>query len=190
MIQYRQVGADALAAYDTIPMLVQVNRIFAVTWPQRGLGGAVLTEQPVEPYVKDLGRWEQITTLPQRFDIANWAFFMAYDGKRPVAGAVVASRTEGVHMLDARDDISVLWDLRVAQSHQRQGIGQKLFDMAAGWSRQQGLKQMKIECQNVNAAACRFYHRQGAVLQRIDAQAYAAQPEVAHEVQLIWYLEL
>lgn len=190
MITYRQAGADMLAVYDTIPMLVQVESEFAVEWSDRGLGGAVLTERKVEPYVKDLGKWEQMAGLPGRFDLSNWAFFLAYDGKTPIAGAAVASRTDGVHMLGGRTDISVLWDLRVAPAYQRQGIGRRLFDMAAGWSRQQGLRQMKIECQNNNVSACRFYHRQGAVLQCINAQAYAAEPEVAHEVQLIWYLEL
>lgn len=190
MITYREVGTDALAAYDSIPMLVQVDRIFTVTWTEGGLGGCVFTEQKVEPYVKDLGKWEKIYTLPQRFNLSNWMFFMAYDKEQPVGGAVVASRTQGVHMLDGRDDISVLWDLRVMPSRQRQGVGKRLFDMAADWSRHRGLKQMKIECQNVNVAACRFYHRQGAVLQRIDAQAYACEPEVAQEVQLVWYLDL
>lgn len=40
--------------------------------------------------------------------------------------------------------MSVLWDLRVDDRYKRQGVGTKLFTMAAEWSKLKGLKQMKI----------------------------------------------
>jgi len=49
---------------------------------------------------------------------------------------------------------------------------------------------MKIETQNVNVPACRFYQRMGAHLGEIRCYAYAAVPAVAHEVMLNWYLDL
>ena len=71
-----------------------------------------------------------------------------------------------------------------------QGVGQAHFDEAVLWSKEQGFTQMKIECQNNNIPACRFYHKQGAVLGRIDRQAYIKNEDEKNEVQLIWYLDL
>lgn len=52
-------------------------------------------------------------------------------------------------------------------------------------------KQMKIECQNNNVEACKFYHKQGAaVLGKIDEYAYYNDVEDRNEVQFIWYLDL
>ena len=93
-------------------------------------------------------------------------------------------------MLDGRDDMSVLWDIRVDDRYKRHGVGTKLFNMAVEWSKLNGLKQMKIECQNNNVQACRFYHKHGAVLGKIDEYAYYNDSYVEDEVQLIWYLDL
>ena len=49
---------------------------------------------------------------------------------------------------------------------------------------------MIIESQNNNVTACRFYRKQGAVISKIDTNAYASEPVLENEVQLIWTLEL
>ena len=49
---------------------------------------------------------------------------------------------------------------------------------------------MIIECQNNNVAACKFYHKQGAVLSKIDMYAYYSEPEIRDEIQFIWYLDI
>jgi ribosomal protein S18 acetylase RimI-like enzyme len=49
---------------------------------------------------------------------------------------------------------------------------------------------MKIECQNNNVPAVKFYHKQGAVLSAINEYAYCNEPEYRHEAQLIWMLDL
>ena len=115
---------------------------------------------------------------------------MAFDGDRPVGAATVASRTENVHMLEGREDLTVLWDLRVTDGYNGQGIGTRLFTMAADWSRKNGFRQMKIECQNTNVPAVRFYHKQGAVLGAMNEYAYYTEPEYRHETQFLWYLDL
>ena len=46
---------------------------------------------------------------------------------------------------------------------------------------------MKIETQNINVPACRFYARQGCRLSAIVSHAYAEFPD---EIQLIWRLAL
>jgi len=190
MIHYQQVDATYFPQYDQIPMLVHGSSILKVEKVDGGLGGILLKEEHVEPFVKDLADYERATGLAERFDISHWAYFMAFDGDLPVGGVMVAAETPGVHMLAGRNDMSVLWDIRVDDRYQNQGVGTRLFNLAVKWSEAKGYKQMKIESQNNNPRACRFYRKQGAVLSMIDEHAYYLEPEVRHEVQLIWYLDL
>jgi len=190
MIRVSQVDATYFEAYDQIPMLVRGSSILEVEKIDGGLGGIRFNEVTVAPFVKDLADYERATSLSDRFNISHWAFFMAFDGELPVGGAMVAAETPGVNMLAGRNDLSVLWDFRVDERYQGQGVGQSLFDKAVEWSKSKGYLQMKIECQNNNPRACRFYRKQGAVLGMIDEYAYYAEPELRHEVQLIWYLDL
>ena len=192
MITYKRADAACFPLYDRVPMRLTVCSEYKIEKINRGLGGFVLTETPVKPYVKDfcLGDDESITRWSERFDVSNWMFFIALDGDHPVGAATVVSRTPGVHMLGGRDDLAVLWDIRVDEAYKHQGVGQRLFDMAADWARSEGLIQMKIECQNNNVPAVNFYHKQGAVLSAVDEYAYYTEEEYRHEAQLIWYLDL
>ena len=190
MITYKQIDKTFFDAYDKIPMLVHVESKFLIEKLDRGLGGFLIKETPVPAYTKDYSIYEVASEYEQQFDISNWAFFMAFEGDRPIGAATVASRTANVYMLNGRDDLAALWDIRVADAYKRQGVGQKLIDMAVAWARSQGLKQMLIECQNINVPACRFYHKQGAVLGKIDEYAYYNDPDIRDEIMLIWYLDL
>jgi GNAT superfamily N-acetyltransferase len=69
-------------------------------------------------------------------------------------------------------------------------VGKALFWHAAAWARERGCRQLKIETQNINVQACRFYAAQGAVLGDLRRFAYADDPRVANEVQLNWFLAL
>ena len=160
----------------------------------QGLGGFVLVEEHVAPYTKDYDSEDNgdsgPTGWPKRFDVSKWGILLALDGDRPVGGATVALDTPGVHMLEDRKDLAVLWDLRVHPDSRRRGIGSHLFGHAADWARGRGCRHLKIETQNVNVPACRFYARQGCELRAIDRCAYADCPPVAHEAMLIWQLDL
>ena len=134
--------------------------------------------------------YEVATKYEEQFDISNWAVFMSFDGDKPIGGVTIAARTKEVLLLSNRDDLAVLWDIRVDDAYKRQGVGQALFDIAVEWSRAQGLKQMKIECQNNNIPACNFYHKQKASLCAFDEYTYYSEPECRHEVQLIWFMDL
>ena len=192
MIIYKQVDKTYFKQYDSLPMRVNVTSYYMVKKLNRGLGGFMIVETPVEPYVKDfcICEDESVTRWDKQFDISNWAFFMAFDGERPIGAATVASRTEEIKMLAGRNDLAVLWDIRVDGDYKEQGVGQILFDMATKWSREHNLVQMKIECQNNNVPAVKFYHKQGAILSMVDEYAYYNEPEFRHETQFIWYLDL
>lgn len=191
-ITYKKVDRTYFPQYDQIPMTVHVSAYYRIDKDNRGLGGFTLVETPIEPYIKDfcVGDDKSITRWEKRWDISNWAFFMAFDGERPVGGVTIVSRTKEINMLSGRDDLVVLWDIRVDDAYKHKGIGQVLFDMSVNWSREQGLVQMKIECQNNNIPAIRFYHKQGAILSSIDEYAYYNEPEYRYETQLIWFIDL
>jgi GNAT superfamily N-acetyltransferase len=189
-IQIIDIGPDRLDEYARIPSRFEVRSILQVELVDGGLGGMRLIEDPVDPpYVKDYDSdGERPTDWPSRFDVAHWGFFLALDDGSPVGAVSVAFDTTGVFMLEARPDLSVLWDIRVLR--QACGAGIPLFRHAAAWSRARGCTQMKVETQNVNVPACRFYQRMGCRLGEIHRFGYAAVPAVAGEVMLNWYLEL
>ena len=193
MIEVTEINSGRLDEYGSIPMSVEVKSIFRVDSVHEYPGGLRLVEEPVDqPRVKSYGaEWlDDAGSNSARWDKSNWAFFLARDGGRAVGGAVVASDTDGVWMLDGRDDLADLWDIRVRSDRKRAGVGKALFERAVEWSRNRGLKQLKIETQNTNVPACRFYESMGCELRGMVRHAYAATPEVADEVMLLWWLDL
>ncbi len=192
MITYKKVDKTYFSEYDKVPMKLTVITEFKLSKPSNGLGGITLTEVPVTPYVKDFctGDDESVSRWDRRFDITNWAFFMAYDGERPVGAVTVASRTKGVNMLEGRGDLAVLWDLRVDEKYKGQGIGTTLFNMAVKWAKEENLTQLKIECQNNNVPAVKFYTNRGATLCAINEYAYYGDEDGHSEVQLLLYMDL
>ena len=190
MISIEFIDQSQFETYDQIPMLVKVDSEYKLEKVQAGLGGILLVEKPVEPYSKDLGQYARATDLARQFDLSNWAFLMAYDAKTPVGGAIVVCQSPEINMLAGRKDLGVLWDIRVEQNHQAKGVGTMLFEHVTAWCKARELKQLKIECQNNNVAACKFYQKQGASLGEINTYAYYLDAECANETQLIWYLDL
>jgi GNAT superfamily N-acetyltransferase len=192
-VAIRTIQPAELASYARVPCAFRVDTVLAVGPLVGGVGGLQLREEPaVPPYSKDCDASGEDTPTdwPRMFDVRNWGFFVAFAGDVPVAGAAVAWRTPGVHMLANRDDMAVLWDIRVHPDWRHQGVGERIFWHAADWARAQGARLLKIETQNVNVRACRFYRKQGCRLGEIDCYGYAGHPHVAHEAMLIWYLDL
>ena len=153
-------------------------------------GGFILTERSLGvPYVKDYDaiRGEGPTRWAKRFDLTNWGFLAARVEGRRVGAATVAFDTPGVDMLEGRRDLAVLWDLRVAPEARGQGVGIALFRAVEAWARARGCTELKIETQNINVPACRFYAAQGCVLRAADRDAYPGLPD---EIQLLWYKSL
>lgn len=102
-------------------------------------------------------------------------------------GALVAVATPGVDMLEGRDDLAVLWDLRVAPAWRGRGLAMALVGATQAWARRAGCSELKIETQNNNPAACRLYARAGP---RLAVARPGAYPELPDEVQLIWRMRL
>jgi GNAT superfamily N-acetyltransferase len=189
-VEIREEPPSALREYGRVPIAFEVDRVLDCTVRDGGLGGIVLSERRLASgYVKDYDaeagggpeHWAH------RFDVARWGFLVARRDGRRVGGATMVHDGAGVRMLDGRRDLAVLWDLRVAPEARGGGVGTALFRAAEAWAAARGCRQLKVETQNVNVPACRFYARQGCVLGAIHRFAYAALPD---EVQLLWYREL
>ena len=188
-IAVRLETPDALEAYAQIPIAFEVRSLFDVMAPAHGLGGITLSERvPAAPYVKDYdAEGNGPTRWPERFDLSGWGIFAGYADRQRVGGAVVAFGSADVEMLENRQDLAVLWDLRILPEARRRGVGTALFRAATAWAAARGCRHLKVETQNVNVPACRFYVRQGCVLGGIHRFAYPALP---HETQLLWYKAL
>jgi GNAT superfamily N-acetyltransferase len=189
-LEIREEPPSALAAYARVPIAFDVRERLAVHAAERGLGGLRLVAEPVTvPYAKDYDAepGQHPAAWPRRFDVARWGVLSAWrDGAR-AGGAVVAWDSPEVEMLAGRPELAVLWDLRVAPALRRGGVGAALFRAAEGWAAARGARWLKVETQNVNVAACRFYAAQGCLLGAIDSFAY---PTLPHETQLLWYKAL
>lgn len=62
-----------------------------------------------------------------------------------------------------------------------------LIRAAERWASARGCQKLKIETQNTNLPACRFYQRHGYVLAAANRNAYTLFPD---EIQFLWYKDL
>ena len=127
-----------LAEYGEVPIAFEVSSRFRLDPVDRGLGGIGLVEEPVDPpYVKDYDTTseEGPARWLRRWDTSSWGMLAAYEGPRLVGGAVLVWQTANVNMLEGRDDLAVLWDLRVHPDRRGTGVGSKLFEAAVDWAK-------------------------------------------------------
>ena len=102
-----------------------VDRAYEVSASERG-GGFILSERLIEaPYVKDYDSipGENPTQWARRFDVSRWGFFRAESNGRLIGGAVIAFSSADLAMLEGRQDLAVLWDIRVAPDVRGQESG-------------------------------------------------------------------
>ena len=172
--------------YAQVPIRFTVDRVLDVTNRDDSPRGFALSERRLEvPYEKDYDAipGEGPLQWARRFDLSTWGLFTARFATRIVGGAAVAFDTPGLTMLEGRRDLAVLWDIRVFPDARGQGVGSALFERVEAWAQLHGCRQLKIETQNTNVRACRFYERQGCQLRAIDRGAYPERPD---EIQLFW----
>jgi GNAT superfamily N-acetyltransferase len=189
-VEIIEEDVTTLGEYARIPIAFEVSRVLEVTAQGNGSGIFILSERELNtPYVKDYDAFEGEgpTQWAGRFDVSHWGLLAArVEGKR-VGGAAVAFNTPGLDMLEGREDLAVLWDIRVSPVARGQGVGSALFHAAELWAKARGCKQLKVETQNINVPACKFYARQGCVLGAVNQFAY---PEYPDEIQMFWYKNL
>jgi GNAT superfamily N-acetyltransferase len=176
-----QVDNSRLSEFNKIPISFEVHSIYEVIDNNEQIK---LIERPLlTSYVKDYDQLNSnLSDSWSNMDTTNWRIFLALDetqNDKPVGGAIVTMPE------------CALYDLRVAPSHRRLGVGRALLKHAIQWAKQQGVTTcMSIETQNTNVTACRFYAAMGAKLGDIDRNAYQNDEEVKHEIRLDWYIDL
>lgn len=179
---------ESLPTYGDVSIAYLVDRIFEISISNQNV--LQLSECRLEqPYQKDYdaipgngpSHWSEC------FDLSNWGFIVARDHGARVGGAAIAYETDGVNLLEGRNDLALLWDLRVSPPHRGHGLGLKIFREVEKWSLARGCTELKIETQNTNVGACQFYRKQGCELRTIDRFAYADFP---NEIQMLWYKKL
>ena len=177
--------AGALRAYLQVSSAFESHVILDVA--REGQGYALTNRLLGAPFRKDYDAVEPPLRWLELFDVSRWTLLSAFAAGRQVGGAIAAMDTPGVDMLEGRADLVVLWDLRVCPEARGAGIGTALFEAAANWGRAQGCIALKVETQNVNAAACALYRSRGCTLVQATAGAYPGLPD---EVQMIWIRRL
>jgi GNAT superfamily N-acetyltransferase len=189
-VEIREEAISALPEHGSVPTAFEVDRVLDLEARENGLGGFALHERVMDtPWRKDYDAidGEGPAAWAREFDVTNWGLLVARADGRRVGGVVIAFASEGVHMLEGRRDLAVIWDIRVAPDARAKGVGTRLFQAAESWARARGCTWLKVETQNINVAACRFYQRRGCVLGAIHRFAY---PDLPAEVMLLWYKDL
>lgn len=189
-LHIQEEAPQDLEDYGRVSIAFTVDRVLeSVQQGYNGLEGIALVEKRLEtPYVKDIDAYDgSPERWRRRWDLSNWGILSGYiDGER-VGGAVVAYNTDGVNTLEGRSDLAALWDFRVRPDLRGRGIGVRLFERAESWAAARGCRLFKVETQNNNVAACRFYAARGCHLGLINRYAYEELPQ---ETELTWYKEL
>ena len=175
---------SSLAAHAAIPIAFPVERVLDVTPSAEGFSTVERTLDST--YVKDYDAIEHPRDW-LRFDTSKWGLLAAYSDHERIGGAIVALDSHGVGLLEGRSDLAVLWDIRVVPERRGRGIGTALFTAAEAFAAARGCRELRVETQNTNVPACRFYQRQGCVLRAVNRFAYPALPD---EIQLIWMKSL
>lgn len=183
-------GADALGQYASIPIAYRIVEVLDPDSPSDAEGLLPFRSRALDaPIVKDYDAQPSNHPLEwsQRFDVRGWGFLAARSDELRVGGAVIVVRSPDIELLEGRDELALLWDIRVMPAARHRSVGSALLAASESWARARGARVLKVETQHTNVPACRFYGKHGFVLGAVDRGAY---PELSNEVQLLWYKDL
>jgi GNAT superfamily N-acetyltransferase len=189
-VQIREESSDWLAEHAQISSAFTVDCALDLLTGDAGLDGLQLVERPVaSPYLKNYDAIPGChpSEWGRQCDLSNWGFIAARIDGRPVGGAVIAYGSPGFEMLEGWGDLAVLWDIRVSPEVRCCGIAARIEFAVERWACERRCRQLKVETQNVNVPACKFYASRGFELGAINRFAYLELPD---EVQLLWYKRL
>jgi GNAT superfamily N-acetyltransferase len=187
VLQVIEESPRDIEAYATVPIRFVVKSRCLVISPRAGAREISLAEEPVDPpYEYDYDSFDAPASWRQ-WDLDAWGFLGAFEGTSRVGGAAIAFRTPGLDLLEGRTDLASLWDIRVRPERRGTGIGALLFAAAKTWAREHGAREMRVETQDINAPACRFYAKQGCRLMAANPGVYERLPG---QVQLLWSVSL
>ncbi|MGE3314348.1 MAG: GNAT family N-acetyltransferase [Planctomycetaceae bacterium] len=182
-IEIREEPMSQLPELARIPIAFTIDRYYDVTGDRPPFE---LVERMLDtPCVKDYDALFENgpSDWPRQFDLSNWGLLFAIVDGRRAGGAVIAFDTPGAEMLNGRRDLAALWDIRIQPEYRQRGIGRRLLASIDEWSRDRNCREIRLETQNINVPACRFYAKHGYSLASVKRNAY---PELPDEIQFIW----
>ena len=187
-IEIEKPNIENMVSYSKLSIEFIVESEYQLKKKNGGLDGLSLEEVIVTPYHKNYDcAADNPSQLMKRFDLSNWFVVSAYEGDKLVGGALLAYNTKEINMLEGRDDLTVLWDIRIDEAYRNRGIGHRLLNTCKDVSKELNCNRIKIETQNNNVSACKFYVRQGAELTSFREHCYK---EFPNEIQFIWSIYL
>jgi streptothricin acetyltransferase len=184
-IETRQEKLSDLRRYLNVPSVFETDTMLHVVASTKGVD--LIEHRLDRTFRKDYDSVDDPMKWPARFDMSNWIFVGAYMADERLGGAIGAYSSPALDLLAKTRDCVLIWDLRVSPQSHRRGVGSALFKAIESRGRDCGCRELRVETQNFNVAACRFYAAQGCELTQANFGAYAQMPE---EVQLIWSKKL
>jgi ribosomal protein S18 acetylase RimI-like enzyme len=110
-----------------------------------------------DPDAETLDRYRQVPTLGFSFG--------AYDVQQCVGIALAEPHHWNKSLW--------VWELHVAETHRRRGVGRKIVEVLAEKARTVGLRTLVCETQNTNVPAMHFYYNVGFHSEGIDLSYYS-----------------
>ena len=77
-----------------------------------------------------------------------------------------------------------IWEFHIHPAFHGQGIGRRLMDAMADTGRSAGMRTLRVETQNTNVPAIRFYRSLGFHIEGIDVSFYSNDDLTSGEVAL------
>lgn len=188
-IKIIKVNESSLKDYVSIPISFEVNSFLDISFQKNGLEGINIEEKRlINSYTKNYDDYENPLNWVNKWDIEHWGIFLAIENNLEIVGGLAVAYDTGINeIFEGRNDLTVLWDIRVKNEHRGKGVGALLFQRAIDFSKEKNCTLMKIETQNNNVLACKFYSSQGCYLGGIYKNVYK---EFPNEVQLLWYKKI
>src|SRR6185503_8212871 len=111
-LELREEPISELHRYVSVPNDFEARTVFDAF---EGTSGIELREREItQPYRKDYDAIENTMEWPARFDVSRWTLMGVFNAGERIGGAVGAFGSPGLDMLEGRDDLVVLWDIRVS----------------------------------------------------------------------------
>jgi GNAT superfamily N-acetyltransferase len=175
-----------LAEYARVPIGFSVAEAFDEDAIATLLRGQPAVSTPVAtPYWKNYDEHSNNhpTDWAKSFDLACWTIFAAYRRNQRVGGAIVIYGDPQMELLRDCRECGLIWDIRVQPEMRGEGIGTALLHAVENSALDKGARAFRVETQQINVPACRFYERNGFRLERATPGAYRDLPP---EIQLLW----
>lgn len=172
-----------------ITMLSHYERIHNGFWVKervtRFTPTGIETEFVIPPWYKDYDTEEanRPSSVVRQYDASTWTLVIASRNGKWIGGGLSILGCTEYDLAEHRDDIAIVHDFRVSEDERRKGVGRALWASIEKWGATHGATELRVETQDVNVPACRFYRTMGCKLHSIDQAAYGIG---CPETQLIW----